>query len=234
MYPIFFFISSYSVLMSYPATLPEPLVGWLSPVRMRMAVVLPAPLAPRNPNISPRRTLKLMSSTAWKSPKALTRCSTSMTFSSLLIMAAPSRSMPGGLNTSAKRLSIISGVSIPCTLPSFRKATLSHLLTSSRYGVEATIVIPLSLSMASISQNSLRLTGSTPVVGSSRKITSGWCTNAHDNASFCFMPPESAPALRLRKGSIWLYIALILSYPSSTVVPNSEAKNRRFSSTVRS
>ena len=168
-----FFISSYSVRMSYPATFPLPLVGWFSPVRMCMAVVLPAPFAPRKPNISPRRTLKLMSSTARNAPKALTRCDTSMTFSSCRIFPRLWRSITGGVKILAKRSRMTSGVSTPSNRPSFRNATLSHCLTSSRYGVAATMVMPRSLSMASISQNSLRLTGSTPVVGSSRNRTLG-------------------------------------------------------------
>ena len=61
---------------------------------------------------------------------------------------------------------------------------------------------PGSFSRRSIPQNSLRDTGSTPVVGSSRKRTSGLWIRAQLRASFCFMPPDNAPARRLRKGSI--------------------------------
>ena len=160
--------------MSKPTTLPVPLVGWLSPVSMCIAVVLPAPLAPRKPKISPLLTVKEMSSTARKVPKALTRCSTSMTFSaSLPTLLLPSCSMLGGLNTSLNSVRISSGVPIPLIIPSERKATRSQLLTSLRYGVEATMVISRAFSCASISQNSVRLTGSTPVVGSSRNSTLG-------------------------------------------------------------
>lgn len=60
----------------------------------------------------------------------------------------------------------------------------------------------LFLRRRSISQNSLRETGSTPVVGSSRKRTSGLWISAQLRASFCFIPPDKAPARRLRKGSI--------------------------------
>jgi len=49
---------------------------------------------------------------------------------------------------------------------------------------------------------SRRETASTPVVGSSRSRSSGRCTSAQESASFCFMPPESAPARRFRNGSI--------------------------------
>ena len=40
-------------------------------------------------------------------------------------------------------------------------------------------------------QNSRRDTGSTPVVGSSSRMTRGSCTSVQASASFCFMPPES-------------------------------------------
>ena len=45
-------------------------------------------------------------------------------------------------------------------------------------------------------QNSRRETGSTPVVGSSSSSSSGSVSSADTSASFCFMPPESAPASR--------------------------------------
>lgn len=54
-----------------------------------------------------------------------------------------------------------------------------------------------------MAQNSLRETGSTPVVGSSSSSTSGLCISAQLRASFCFMPPDSLPAGRFLNGSIW-------------------------------
>src|SRR5262245_28271079 len=56
---------------SKPATVASPDVGCDRPHRMRMAVVLPAPLAPRKPKISPRCTSNVSPSTAVKSPKRL-------------------------------------------------------------------------------------------------------------------------------------------------------------------
>ncbi len=64
MYPMRVRIFAVSFMMSNPATWPEPLVGESRPHSMRMAVVLPAPFAPRNPKISPCRTATLMWSTA--------------------------------------------------------------------------------------------------------------------------------------------------------------------------
>ena len=73
------------------------------------------------------------------------------------------------------------------------------------------MLIPDSLSRESICQNSCLDTGSTPVVGSSRRSASGLCTSAQHSASFCFMPPESAPAARVLNGSSWEYISRIVS-----------------------
>src|SRR5947207_6812686 len=56
-----------------------PSVAGMKPVRIRIVVVLPAPLGPRKPRISPRSTRKLTSSTAVKRPYRLVRCWTSIT-----------------------------------------------------------------------------------------------------------------------------------------------------------
>src|SRR4051794_33195419 len=63
-------------MTSYPATRAMPLVAGRNVVRMRMVVVLPAPLGPRNPTISFSVTWKLTWSTAWIGPKYLVRFST--------------------------------------------------------------------------------------------------------------------------------------------------------------
>src|ERR1043166_1499116 len=63
---------------SNPATRAEPAVGLISPARIRMVVVLPAALGPRTAKNSPRGTLRLMSSTATRSPKRLTRWTSSI------------------------------------------------------------------------------------------------------------------------------------------------------------
>ena len=48
-----------------------PLVGLLNPLSIRMAVVFPAPLAPRKPKISPRFTSNDILSTAVNEPNRL-------------------------------------------------------------------------------------------------------------------------------------------------------------------
>ncbi len=53
---------------SIPRISTLPAVGVISPSIMRMVVVLPAPLGPRKPKISPRRTSTLRLSTASRSP----------------------------------------------------------------------------------------------------------------------------------------------------------------------
>src|SRR5438045_1365249 len=58
---------------SCPATVASPPLGASSPVSIRIAVVLPAPFAPRNPNTSPAPTSKETWSTAVKEPKVRVR-----------------------------------------------------------------------------------------------------------------------------------------------------------------
>ena len=50
--------STFSVAMSYPATVTRPEVAAVKPAIMRMVVVLPAPFGPRKPTISPWPTVK--------------------------------------------------------------------------------------------------------------------------------------------------------------------------------
>ena len=83
---------------------------------------------------------------------------------------------------------------------------------SSRYGVDIRIVIPPARKSASSFQNSRRDSGSTPVVGSSRRISSGWWTRVQANASFCFLPPESWSASRAGMDE-WSIEQLIAALP---------------------
>ena len=53
------------------------------------------------------------------------------------------------------------------------------------------MVMPCDRNSDSSFQNSRRDTGSTPVVGSSSRISAGSCTSVQASASFCFMPPDS-------------------------------------------
>ena len=194
------FTSSACVATSNPDTIAFPEVGLLKPVSIRMAVVLPAPFAPRKPNISPFFTSNEIASTAVKLPNFFTNCSTRMIGS--VLSSYRSCSNPGGQRTERKRIKIFSGVSMPRISPSCKNAIRSHRRASSIKGVDTIIVTPCSFNRLNISQNSFRETGSTPVVGSSRKSTSGLWIKAQQRASFCFIPPESAPARRLLKGSI--------------------------------
>src|SRR3954452_20022390 len=66
---------------STPATIALPAVGDRSPVRRRMVVVLPAPLGPRKPKMSPSSTTKERSSTAWRPPNSFVRPTVSIIFS---------------------------------------------------------------------------------------------------------------------------------------------------------
>src|SRR5208282_3879279 len=79
---MFCFTASDCVAMSRPPTVALPEVGFSRPQSMRMVVDLPAPLGPRKPKISPRRTSRLTWSTATKVPKVLTRSCISTAFGS--------------------------------------------------------------------------------------------------------------------------------------------------------
>ena len=89
-----------------------------------------------------------------------------------------------------------SGVPTATILPRSKRATFLQRSASSMYGVDTNIVIPSRLSMYNIFQNSLRNSGSTPNVGSSRISISGRITSAQVKASFCFIPPDRASANR--------------------------------------
>ena len=67
--------------MSYPATIPLPEVALLKPLSIRIAVVFPAPFAPRNPKISPFLTSNEILSTAVNAPNLFVRFSTDITMS---------------------------------------------------------------------------------------------------------------------------------------------------------
>ena len=62
-----------SCTISWPKIFAIPEVGDEIPVSMRIVVVLPAPLGPKNPKVSPAATEKLISLTAVASPNFLTR-----------------------------------------------------------------------------------------------------------------------------------------------------------------
>ena len=68
---------------------------------------------------------------------------------------------------------------------------------SSRYWVVRKMVMPSSALRRRTSDHTLaRLVGSSPVVGSSRKRTSGLCIRAAARSSRRFMPPEYVPMRR--------------------------------------
>ena len=80
--------------------------------------------------------------------------------------AITSKSVPGSAARSA------AGVSSASSRPSCSSATREQRSASSRYGVDMTIVMPCDRNSESSFQNSRRETGSTPVVGSSSRISS--------------------------------------------------------------
>src|SRR6186713_1416568 len=71
-------MASESVAASRPSIVTRPAAGGMKPVRIRMVVVLPAPLGPRKPRISPRATEKERSLMARVGPYDLVSPSTSI------------------------------------------------------------------------------------------------------------------------------------------------------------
>src|SRR3954468_17936217 len=88
MYPIRRLTPSGSRVTSTPPTIALPDVGSSKPHNIRMVVDLPAPLLPRKPKISPRRTSKVTRSTATNWPNRRV--------SSRTAMAAPADGVFGG------------------------------------------------------------------------------------------------------------------------------------------
>src|ERR1035438_9781308 len=88
-----------SRMISWPATTAVPLEGGTSVVNIRISVLLPAPLGPSRPKISPGGTVKLTLSTASSVPKRLLMAHTSIAapsgdgfcFSIALILRARNR-----------------------------------------------------------------------------------------------------------------------------------------------
>src|SRR5574337_899260 len=80
--------ASPSLRTSRPSTRASPPESGSSPVSILMTVVLPLPLGPRNPKISPFSTRKLAPSTAVKSPKRRVSFSATMAASPWLFPPA--------------------------------------------------------------------------------------------------------------------------------------------------
>ena len=129
-YPIFFLTCSYCVAMSKPATVPFPPVGCDKPHNMRMAVVFPAPLAPRKPKISPCLTLNEIWSTAVKLPNCLVKPSTSMAYRP--VTCGSLKESPSGERIELNCWRIRSGVSMPWIFPSRINAIRSQHFISFR------------------------------------------------------------------------------------------------------
>src|ERR1035437_1431921 len=87
-------ISGVNARMSWPRIAPVPHVGGSSPMSIRMVVVLPEPLRPRNAKTQPRGTSRLSSYTAGLPPKYLVNPRVWMTDSSFIFLVASFRMFP--------------------------------------------------------------------------------------------------------------------------------------------
>src|SRR5258705_4006640 len=88
--PIEFRTAPASVVTSWPRTRAPAAAGWRMVVRIRTAVVLPAPLGPRRPNTVPGGTERSIPSRAETSPNRLTRPRATMAAVSMRPVSAKS------------------------------------------------------------------------------------------------------------------------------------------------
>ena len=82
--PIFSLTCLGFFITSKPPTDALPFVGFSKVVKIIIVVLLPAPLGPKNPNISPFSTEKEISFTATKSPNDFVRDFVSIEFNDLI------------------------------------------------------------------------------------------------------------------------------------------------------
>ena len=80
-----------------------------------------------------------------------------------------------------------SAITLPWSITEIRSASRS---ASSRYWVVSSTVVPSATRPSIVSQSPIRLRGSSPVVGSSRKSTGGRATSAAARSSRRRIPPE--------------------------------------------
>ena len=166
-----------------------------------MRVVLPAPLAPSRPTTSPPRTVRSAPPTATNEPKrrvtarASARGAGRVSVAPVPACVAAARSRAGVCGRGSA-VATASGGPAATAWPSSSTSTSAARSASSRYVVATSTAAPSAAAPAMSRQSSLRLTGSTPVVGSSRISSFGRCIMARAKASFWRMPPESRPASR--------------------------------------
>jgi hypothetical protein len=100
--------------------------------------------------------------------------------------------------------------------------------------VRSTVTPRLATRVWMIDQNSRREMGSTPVVGSSSRSTSGRWIRVQMRASFCRIPPESLPAGRSRNRSRRVIASRRRRFSryAASGTRRSSRKNSMFSSTV--
>ena len=236
-------------LTGCPKRAASPSVGGNSPVSILIVVVLPQPLEPMKPNISPRRIRMVTWSTATKSPNRLVSPRDSMAISSpsavtkgTSFTSVCSRRFSSGRSAmnaaSSEPMPVCrcrsAGAPVASTFPSFITTSHSNCSASSMYAVATITLMPgrSARNRAISSQNCRRARGSTPVVGSSRMSRSGSWMSAQHSPSFCFMPPESLPTGRSRNW--WSPVLRVRSSMrrrlSAALCPNNREKNCKFSS----
>ena len=140
-----------------------------------------------------------------------------------------------GTSSSAAWFFRSSGVPWAISLPRYTSPMRSQYSASSMKWVVTITVTPFSTMLLMCSQNSRRVMGSTPDVGSSRNRISGSCISEQASASRCLKPSGSSSVaweamLVKAKASLMRRIFSFCARPRRPYTPE---KKRRFCSTVR-
>src|SRR6516162_3397811 len=96
--------------MEYPHTDASPQVGFRSVARMRMVVVLPAPLGPMNPYTSPRSSLIVRRFSAYRSPYIFVRSRVSIIGYTSSVEPRPDSSFRETMNQGAAQQGYFTGM----------------------------------------------------------------------------------------------------------------------------
>ena len=128
-----------------------------------------------------------------------------------------------------------SGVPLAINFPRYTRPMRSQYSASSIKWVVTITVTPFSTILLICSQNSRRVMGSTPDVGSSRNRMSGSCISEQASASRCLKPNGSSSvaweAILFRPNAS--LIREIFSFCARPRKPYTPEKKRKFCSTVR-
>ena len=208
-------------VMSTPWNVILPPSGMRKPEMRSKIVVLPAPLGPIRPRISPWRRWKRVSSTARIPPKRLTRPSTSRTTGAVatwlrsrvataatfspLATEAPWRNTERTMSSRSRSSAVgPSKRTSPFSMKYARWATVRATLIDCSTRM---IAVPDAWMRRTTPSSCSTIVGARPSDSSSIMSSVGFAMNAMPRASICCSPPDRLPAIwslrSRRRGKIW-------------------------------